>query len=177
MGRRHQLINFLRDEDVDIVGLQERIRQDFSISELERLSRHKFSWHWLSVMGHSGGILLGAMEDTFEIEDMDHGEFFVSMSLTHRQSNLRWEVIIVYGPMDHRRSAEFLAELRDKVERCPTLVVVAGDFNLILSLMTRAQSMWTSLGCACSTNRLRTWLYGRSLGLECSTPGPTTRLS
>ena len=42
-------------------------------------------------------------------------------------------MIIVYGPADHRRSAEFLAELRSKVERCHTPVVVAGDFNLIRS--------------------------------------------
>ena len=51
---------------------------------------------------------------------MDSGEFFVSMLLTHRRSNLRWEVIIVYGPTDHRRSADFLAELKSKVERCLT---------------------------------------------------------
>ena len=132
-GRRRQLINYLRDEDVDIVGLQETIRQDFSISELEILSRQKFSWHWLPATGHSGGILLGAKEDTFEVEDMDRGEFFVSISLTHRRSNLRWEVIIVYGPADHRRSADFLCEIKSKVERCPTPVVVAGDFNLIRS--------------------------------------------
>ena len=55
-GRRRQLINYLRDKDVDIVGLQETIRQDLSIAELESLSRHKFSWHWLPAMGHSGGL-------------------------------------------------------------------------------------------------------------------------
>uniref|UniRef100_A0A453DC40 Endonuclease/exonuclease/phosphatase domain-containing protein n=1 Tax=Aegilops tauschii subsp. strangulata TaxID=200361 RepID=A0A453DC40_AEGTS len=32
---------------------------------------------------------------------------------------------------DHARSADFLAELKNKVERCTTPVVVAGDFNLI----------------------------------------------
>uniref|UniRef100_A0ACD5VJ36 Uncharacterized protein n=1 Tax=Avena sativa TaxID=4498 RepID=A0ACD5VJ36_AVESA len=87
----------------------------------------------LPAVGHSGGILLGAKEDTFEVEDMDRGEFFVSMLLTHRRSNLRWEVIIVYGPADHSRSPAFLEELKAKVERCSTLVVVAGDFNLIRS--------------------------------------------
>ena len=57
--------------------------------------------------------------------------FFLSMSITDRRVNLSWEVIIVYGPVDHGRSAVFLAELHDKVERCTTPVVVAGDFNLI----------------------------------------------
>ncbi|KAE8783924.1 hypothetical protein D1007_42565 [Hordeum vulgare] len=62
---------------------------------------------------------------------MDHGEFFVSMSLTDRRVHLSWEVIIVYGPADHGRSGDFLAELKNNVERCTTPVVVAGDFNLI----------------------------------------------
>jgi hypothetical protein len=78
-----------------------------------------------------GGILLSVKEESVEVEDMDRGEFFVSMSLTHRQSNLQWEVIIVYGPADHRRSPAFLDELRAKVERSTIPVVVAGDFNLI----------------------------------------------
>ena len=123
----------MREEDVDIVGLQETIRQDFSIPELQGLSRHKFVWHWLPAKGHSGGILLGVKDDTFEVDDMDRGEFFVSMALTHKRTNLKWEVINVYGPADHSRSPAFLAELRSKVERCTIPVVVAGDFNLIRS--------------------------------------------
>ena len=79
----------MREEDVDIVGLQETSRQDFSTPELQGLSRHKFVWHWLPANGHSGGILLGVKDDTFEVDDMDRGEFFVSMSLTHRRSNLK----------------------------------------------------------------------------------------
>ena len=132
-GRRCQLIKYIRDEDVDIVGIQETIKQDFSIHELQVLSTHKFVWQWLPANGHSGGILLGVKEDTFEVEDMERGEFFVSMLLTHRRTALQWEVIIVYGPADHRRSATFLAELKAKVERCSTPLVVAGDFNLIQS--------------------------------------------
>ena len=125
-GRRRQLTDYIRKENVDIVGIQETIRSDFSIAELESLSCHKVAWQWLPATGHSGGILLGVKEDTFEVDDMDRGEFFVSMSLTHRQSHLQWEVIIVYGPADHRRSPAFLAELKSKVERCPIPVVVGG---------------------------------------------------
>jgi hypothetical protein len=101
------------------------------------LSRHKFAWHWVPASCHSGGILLGVKGDPFEVDEMDHGEFIVSMALTRRRSNLRWEVIIIYGPADHSRSPIFLAELRSKVERCTILVVLAGDFNLIRSLRIR----------------------------------------
>ena len=84
-GRRYQLIRYIREEEVDIVGIQETIKQDFSIHELQGLSSHKFAWQWLLANGHSGGILLGVKKDTFEVDDMDRGEFFVSMSLTRRQ--------------------------------------------------------------------------------------------
>nr|XP_051211161.1 uncharacterized protein LOC127328612 [Lolium perenne] len=132
-GRKQQLKEYIRRENVDIVGLQETIKESFLLHELEGLSRHKFAWHWRPASGHSGGILLGVREDTFEVEDMEHGEFFVSMAVTHRRSNLSWEVIIVYGPADHSRSQAFLVELRAKIDRCTTPVVVAGDFNLIRS--------------------------------------------
>ncbi|KAE8809575.1 hypothetical protein D1007_13868 [Hordeum vulgare] len=118
------------EEEVSM-GLKETIRQDFSMLELQRLSRHHFAWQWLPATGHSGGILLGVREDTFSMEDMDRGEFFMSMAVTDRRVHLSWEVIIVYGPADQGRWADFLAELKNKVERCTTPVVVAGDFNLI----------------------------------------------
>ncbi|KAE8803502.1 hypothetical protein D1007_20632 [Hordeum vulgare] len=62
---------------------------------------------------------------------MDREEFFLSMSIVDRQVNLSWEVIIVYVPADHSRSVDFLAELKNEVERYTTPVVVARDFNLI----------------------------------------------
>lgn len=60
------------------------MRVDFSLAELERLSRHLFAWHWLpssGVAGHSGDILLGVNDATFEVGSMDRGDFFVSMEL------------------------------------------------------------------------------------------------
>ncbi|KAF7064454.1 hypothetical protein CFC21_070756 [Triticum aestivum] len=43
-GRRRQLIKYLRQEEIDIVGLQETSRQDFSMLQLQGLSRHQFAW-------------------------------------------------------------------------------------------------------------------------------------
>ncbi|KAE8776341.1 putative NOT transcription complex subunit VIP2 [Hordeum vulgare] len=55
------------------------------------------------------------------------------MAITDRRTHLSWDVIIVYGPTVHTRSADFLTKLKLKVEQCTTPVVVAGDFNLIRS--------------------------------------------
>ncbi|KAE8817710.1 hypothetical protein D1007_04570 [Hordeum vulgare] len=130
-GRRRRLIEYLRQEEIDIVGLEETIRQDFSMHELHGLSYQQFASQWLPATGQFGGILLGVREDAFSVEYMDRGEFFVSMTVTDRQVHLSWEVIIVYGLVDHGHSADLLAELKNKVEGCTTPVVVAGDFNLI----------------------------------------------
>uniref|UniRef100_A0A453DCA3 Uncharacterized protein n=1 Tax=Aegilops tauschii subsp. strangulata TaxID=200361 RepID=A0A453DCA3_AEGTS len=65
--------------------MQEAICQDYSMHELQGLSRHQFAWQWLPATGQSGGILLGVWEDAFSVEDMDRGEFFLSMSVTDRR--------------------------------------------------------------------------------------------
>uniref|UniRef100_A0A453KK45 Uncharacterized protein n=1 Tax=Aegilops tauschii subsp. strangulata TaxID=200361 RepID=A0A453KK45_AEGTS len=65
--------------------MQETIRKDFSMHELQGLSRHQFAWQWLPAMWQAGGILLRVWEDAFSIEDMDRGEFFLSMSVTDRR--------------------------------------------------------------------------------------------
>src|SRR4051812_11361430 len=119
LDRRQQLINYLHKESIDIVGIQVTIRQDFSIRGLEGISPHRNLWQWLSTNGRWGGILLGAKEDKFEVQDMDRGELFFIMPLTDRSSLFYWEVIIVYGPADHSRSATFLAEIDAKIEQAP----------------------------------------------------------
>ena len=133
-GRRRQLIEYIRDEHIDIVAIQETLRSEFTLQELEHLSPHLFAWHWLpssGTSGHSGGILLGVKDTTFEVGGMDRGEFFVSMEIFERALNFKWEVIVVYGPADHRRSPAFLDELQLKISNSPLPVLVGGDFNLI----------------------------------------------
>nr|XP_040245223.1 uncharacterized protein LOC120964531 [Aegilops tauschii subsp. strangulata] len=126
----------MRDKHIDIVAIQETMRSEFSLQELECLSSHLFAWHWLPSSGstdHSGGILLGVKDDTFEVGGMDRGEFFVGMDVFKRALNFKWDIVIVYGPADHRRSETFLAELRRKVAAAQLPVVVGGDFNLLRS--------------------------------------------
>jgi hypothetical protein len=75
-GRQRQLKEYMRQENMDIVGLQETIKESFLLHELEGLSRHKFAWHWAPASGHSSGILLGVKEDTFEVEDYVYARFY-----------------------------------------------------------------------------------------------------
>jgi exonuclease III len=59
-GRKTQLKDFIRKEALDIIFLQETMRQDFTDQELRGLvNGDLFHWHWRPVVGHSGGMLMG----------------------------------------------------------------------------------------------------------------------
>jgi hypothetical protein len=81
--------------------------------------------------GHSGGILMGVREDKYEVEDSEVGGFYASMVLRHRTTNYRWELITVYGPANHDKSVDFIAELSRKCMYAVLPFVLGGDFNLI----------------------------------------------
>jgi hypothetical protein len=82
-------------------------------------------------VGHSGGILFGIKDELIEVEENEIGEFYVSMGLRHRLQNFRWEMMVVYGPAQHDRSREFIAELSRKCLFATLPMVLGGDFNLI----------------------------------------------
>jgi exonuclease III len=131
-GRRDQLRDFLRNARVDILFLQETIRQDFSLQELESLEIwDKFFWTWLPASGHSGGLLVGFRDSCFDVRVVFKGEFLISTKLVLKASRFLFEFVGVYGPADHSRSPIFLQELEEVVTRATSPVLIAGDFNLI----------------------------------------------
>ena len=84
--RRGQIKDYCRKEGVDIIGLQETIKQSFEKHELESLvGGAHFSWHWLPAIGHSGGILLGANEDKFQVEVKETGSFLCEYDFTTKR--------------------------------------------------------------------------------------------
>ena len=132
--RRRQLRDFLRKEPINIIGLQETIRRDFDVGELESLTGTRiFEWHWLASRGHSGGILLRVDSEQFEVLCKESGSFYVSLTLKQVKNGKVWECIVVYGPADHTFSEDFLRDLDAKLCRTAIPVMIVGDFNLIHS--------------------------------------------
>ena len=122
MGRRTLLEEYMRKEDVDIVGLQETIKTDFHFHELLSLDPlERFEWHFTPAVGRSGGMLMGLSRDVYDIISWDRGSFFLAAHFRIRATLRELVVIQVYGPANHSRSAEFLGELQQKV----TTVTVA----------------------------------------------------
>jgi hypothetical protein len=74
---------------------------------------------------------MGIKEDSYEMEDTDIGDFYVSMVVRQRAPNYRREMVIVYGPVQHDKSRDFIAELSRKCMMATLPLVFGGDFNLI----------------------------------------------
>lgn len=131
-GHRNQLRDYICDSHVDLVCLQETIESSFSLAGLASIAGSvSFNWRWLPASGHSGGILVGAKADTFDIVTFDCGIFYASLVLAHRDLNKLWDVIFVYTPADHSLSPLFLNELFLKVKSSNLPLLIGGDFNLL----------------------------------------------
>jgi endonuclease/exonuclease/phosphatase family metal-dependent hydrolase len=131
-GRQNQLRDYLRLNKVDILFLQETIRRDFSLGELDSLEvGDNFFWTWLPANDHSGALLAGFRDSVFDVGSVSKGEFLLTAQVCLKASRFLFEFVGVYGPADRGRSPTFLLELDSAISRSPFLVFVAGDFNLI----------------------------------------------
>ena len=87
---------FVREEGIDVVGLQETIKTDFSHRDLLAVDPlERFAWQWVPAVGHSGGLLLGINQVCCEVVSWDAGRFFLSAHVRHRATLHEWEVIVV----------------------------------------------------------------------------------
>ena len=119
-------------EHIDIVGLQEIVRHDFTDHEPNELSGGlNFIWFWLPAKGRSMGVLLGVKVDSMEVEEHEIKNFCICATIRDRLSNFRWFLIIVYGPSHHDLSVDFLEELDLLCTSAPIPLLLGGDFNLI----------------------------------------------
>jgi exonuclease III len=126
------LRDYLRTNKVDILFLQETIRQDFTLGELDSLEvGDKFFWSWLPANGHSGVLLAGFRDSVFEIGSVSKEEFLLTAQVCVKATRFLFEFVGVYGPANHGRSPVFLLELESAISRSSLPVFVAGDFNLI----------------------------------------------
>jgi exonuclease III len=132
LDRKRHIKNYVREEGVDIIGLQETVMQDLSREELDSLTGGvKFDWHWLAARGLSGGIMLGMKEENFEVLGKEYGEYYVSMTLKQSSDGICWECIVVYGSSNHAFLELFLRDLDAKLCKTVLSVMIAGDFNMI----------------------------------------------
>jgi hypothetical protein len=122
--------DYAKRERVNVLGLHETIRADFSTADLRSLEfGGPFVWNWVSANGHSGGMLLGFRDECFEVGEWRKGSFFLSATIFQRKGQIKWCFMLIYSPADHRRTYEFLGELEREVLACQLPIVVGGRFQ------------------------------------------------
>lgn len=106
------ILKHILQEDLDVVAMQETIKLDFLDKELKEMSGTSiFNWFWIPAKGHSGGLLLGVKDDSYEVEDVNKAEFFLGVLVRHRQSNFRFWILNIYGLAQHEKSESFIQEV------------------------------------------------------------------
>lgn len=89
--RRNLIAKHVFQEDLDIVAIQETIKQDFSDGELKEMSGNKvLVWHWIPARGHSGGLAMGVNADLLEIEQTKFLQYSIWTLIRNRLSNFRF---------------------------------------------------------------------------------------
>lgn len=89
-GRRSQLKEILKQNKVDIICLQETIKKEFTIRELQNLfNGQPFSWNWTEARGRSGGTLLGVKRGDFDAIEMDTGRYYSSILIANREDEFK----------------------------------------------------------------------------------------
>lgn len=132
MGRRGLLREVIHQNKIEVICLQGTIRESFHLRELRNFCGGRdFQWITKPANGHSGGLLLGANLDLFEVKEMDLGEFFLSMVLKNRRDGKEWGIINIYGPVQGEKKDDFLREILGKSNSMQIPFMMGGDFNMI----------------------------------------------
>jgi exonuclease III len=81
--------------------------------------------------GRSGGMMLGVHLLTFDIGEIEEGDFFIRFKLRHGEEDFIFNLISVYGPAQVDHKSSFLFELVRVCSKETVPIIMGGDFNII----------------------------------------------
>ena len=132
--KKYRFLSDLTKEkkNLDFIALSETGRAKFPQSTLNNICAGRdFLWHCMAPRGRSGGMLLGVNLLSFDIGEIEEGDFLIRFKVRHREDDYKFNLISVYGPaqMDHK--AQFLSEVVRVCSKEALPIVIGGDFNII----------------------------------------------
>ena len=129
------LSDLTKEKNLDFIALSETGRANFPQSTLNNICAGRdFIWHCMAPRGRSGGMILGIHLLTFDIGEIEEGEFFIRFKVRHREDDFKFNLISVYGPAQHEYKSHFLSEIVRVCSKEALLIVIGGDFNIIRRL-------------------------------------------
>jgi hypothetical protein len=89
------LLDPLREQELDFVGLQETMNKDYSPHFFRKIDHMNcFEWRWISSVGRSGGILGGFRLSRFDICKTGVGRFHIKVFFMDLKLQLKWNLVI-----------------------------------------------------------------------------------
>jgi len=76
-------------------------------------------------------MILGVNPLTFDIGQIEEGDFFIRFKLRHKEDDFKFNLISVYGPAQSEFKTHFLSELVRVCSKESMPIIIGGDFNII----------------------------------------------
>jgi hypothetical protein len=90
-----------------------------------------FAWFSAPPNGRSGGLLVGFNPEVFDVREHETREFMIRTLVLHREKNLIWNFVNVYGAAQKENKSRFLCEFSSFCSRSHVPLLIGGDFNII----------------------------------------------
>jgi hypothetical protein len=99
LAKHRYLSEMVKEEQINFIALFEIDKDEFN-ETLNNLCRgREFIWHSKAPEGRSGGILLGADQEVFDIGAIDEGDFYVKLILRDKSDGFKFVLYGVYDPV------------------------------------------------------------------------------
>ena len=132
LAKHRYLSEMVKEEQIHFIALLETGRDDFSDTTLKNFcGGQDFIWHSMAPHGRSGGILLGADLNYFDIGAIDEGDFYVKFILRDKSDGFKFALYVVYGPAQHNNKEVFLVEMAHTCSRESLPYIIGGDFDIM----------------------------------------------
>ena len=139
-NRRKIIRNFIRNQRVDLVYLQETKIQEMTTVVARSLGVCRLSdWTALNAEGSAGGIILLWDKKVMELVNFEIGLFSISCVFKMVEGGFQWMFSGVYGPVERNLKEIFWEELGSIRGWWEGPWCLGGDFNEILSTSERAR--------------------------------------
>ena len=120
-----------KDKRLDFIALSETNRNSFSTQCLENFcAGTDFVWHWRCPRGMSGGMLMGINRESFEVENIIDGDYYIKFVLRNKVDGFRWALLSVYGVAQEEHKENFLSELVSACTSCGDLPFIVGGISI-----------------------------------------------
>jgi hypothetical protein len=136
-GRIKCLKEFILDNHLDFVGIQESKKESFPSDFLDSVNKKKV-WNFVPASGTKEGILVGVKSHVIEVISWQ-SMFFAELVLKNIKETFSWRLIVVYGPAYDEQNLSFVGELHFVIGNWLGPTHMGGEFHLV---RTQKEKQW-----------------------------------